>query len=118
MQKWYVDDGIAAGSLSSLRALSSSHNKHGPWFGYLVTALKCQLITKPHLKERASERFQVSKIELTDGTRVLRFGLGSAEACSNFIDQLQNKASPNYLIADKFRKTIRSECILLFRLRS
>ena len=43
-QKWYADDGSAAGDLRSLRAILDNLDVHGKVFGYSVKSSKCQVI--------------------------------------------------------------------------
>ena len=45
-QKWYADNGSAAGDLKSLRALLDNLDVHGKAFGYNVKPSKYQLIKK------------------------------------------------------------------------
>ena len=47
IQKWYADDGNAAGSGEALKVLLSKLKLHGPSFGYFV--IKCGLITKAEI---------------------------------------------------------------------
>ena len=45
-QKWYADDGSAAGDLKSLREILDNLDRHGKAIGYTVKPSKCQLIVK------------------------------------------------------------------------
>ena len=53
VQKWYADDGNAAGTLQQLHELFENLSNQGPSFGYHVNATKCQLIVKPSTKQKA-----------------------------------------------------------------
>ena len=52
-QKWYADDGSAAGELKSLRAILDNLDLHGKAFGYNLKPSKFQLIVKGNLRESA-----------------------------------------------------------------
>ena len=52
-QKWYADDGPAAGTIEKLLLFFKQLNKIDEGFGYFVNAPKCQLIVKPHTIEKA-----------------------------------------------------------------
>ena len=54
VQRWYADDGSAAGSLQQLHKLFENLSNQAPSFGYHVNPLKCQLIFKPSIKGRKS----------------------------------------------------------------
>ena len=57
-QKWYADDGSAAGDLNSLRAKLDNLDVHGKAFGYNVKPSKCQLIVKENCRQSAIKVFK------------------------------------------------------------
>ena len=70
-QKWYADDGIAAGDLKSLRAILDNLDVIGKAFGYNVKPSKCQLIVKENRRDSAIKVFEGTNITIVDGFRVL-----------------------------------------------
>ena len=67
-QKWYADDGGAAGDL---RAILDNLGVHGKAFGYNVKPSKCQLIVKENRRESAIKVFEGTNITIVDGFRKL-----------------------------------------------
>ena len=63
-QKWYADDGIAAGDLKSLRAILDN-------LDVIVKPSKCQLIVKENRRDSAIKVFEGTNITIVDGFRVL-----------------------------------------------
>ena len=57
VQKWYADNGNAAGSLQQLHEHFENLSNHGPSFGYHVNAPRCQLFVRPLLKQKAKNLF-------------------------------------------------------------
>ena len=66
VQKWYADDGNAAGTLQQLHELFENLSNQGPSFGYPVNAPKCQLIVKSSTKQKAEIflQTQISKFSM------------------------------------------------------
>ena len=81
IQKWYADDGSAAGDLKSLRAILDNLDVHGKAFGYNVKPSKCQLILKENRRESAIKAFEDTNITMVDGFRVLGSFIGTPSAC-------------------------------------
>ena len=61
-QKWYTDDGSAAGDLKSLRAILDNLYVHEKAFGYNVKPFKCQLIVKENQRDSAIKVFEGTNI--------------------------------------------------------
>ena len=80
-QKWYADDGSAAGYLSSLRAILGNLDVHGKAFGYNVQPSKCQIIVKENSRDSAIKVFEGKTIIMVDGFRVLGSVKGTPSAC-------------------------------------
>ena len=76
-QKWYADDGSAAGDLKRLRAILDNLDVHGKAFGYNVKPSKCQLIVKENRRDSAIKIFEGTNITILDGFRVLGSVIGS-----------------------------------------
>ena len=89
IQKWYADDGNAAGSISSLKALLDKLCTIGSDFGYHV--IKCHLIVKDHLMDKAKQVFKDKDVEITSGHRVLGSAIGSEESCDSILQEKQVK---------------------------
>ena len=87
LQKWYADDGTAAGTIEKLLLFFKQLNKIGEGFGYFVNAPKCQLIVKPHTIEKAKRIFNKTNVQIVDGARVLGSIIGSEAACQKFIQE-------------------------------
>ena len=68
IQKWYADDGNAAGSVKALKFLSKL-KLHGPSFGYNV--IKYHLITKAEFVNDAKNVVKGEESDIIDGSRVL-----------------------------------------------
>ena len=90
IQKWYADDGNAAGSVKALKVLLSKLKLHGPSFGYNV--IKCHLITKAEFVSDAKKNvFKGEEVDIIDGSRVLGSVIGNVDSCRQYIeDQKQN----------------------------
>ena len=89
IQKWYADDGNAAGSVEALKVLLSNLKLHGPSFGYNV--IKCHLITKAEVVSDAKNVFKGEEVDIIDGSRVLGSVIGNVDSCRQYIeDQKQN----------------------------
>ena len=89
IQKWYADDGNAAGSVEALKVLLSKLKLHGPSFGYNV--IKCHLITKAEFVNDAKNVFKGEEVDIIDGSRVLGSVIGNVDSCRQYIeDQKQN----------------------------
>ena len=85
-QKWYADDGSAAGDLKSLRAILDSLDVHGKAFGYNVKPSKCQLIVKEKRRDSAIKVFGGTNITLIDGFKVLGSVIGTPSACDKYME--------------------------------
>ena len=90
-QKWYADDGNAAGSIPLLSKLYHDLKEIGPHFGYKV--IKCHLITKPDFEQRARDLFANEDVEVIKGHRVLGSVIGTEERCQEFFDEKSNTYS-------------------------
>ena len=88
LQKWYADDGNAAGKLKDLRILVKKLQEHGPAFGYNV--IKCNLITKPEKVDEAKKLFSGCEVEIVEGHRVLGSVIGAEHTCAKFIAEQSN----------------------------
>ena len=84
-QKWYADDGSAAGDLKSLRAILDNLNVHEKAFGYKVKPSKCQLLLKDNSRESAIKVFEGTNITMVDGFRVLGSVIGTPSACDKYM---------------------------------
>ena len=90
-QKWYADNGNAAGSIPLLSKLYHDLKEIGPHFGYKV--IKCHLITKPDFEQRARDLFANEDVEVINGHRVLGSVIGTEERCQEFFDEKSNTYS-------------------------
>ena len=89
IQKWYADDGNAAGLVEALKVLLSKLKLHGPSFGYNV--IKCHLITEAEFVNDAKNVFKVEEVDIIDGSRVLGSVIGNVDSCRQYIEgQKQN----------------------------
>ena len=61
-QKWYADDGSAAGDLKSLRAILDNLDMHVKAFRYNVKPSKCQLIVKENRRDSAIKKYSKAQI--------------------------------------------------------
>ena len=80
-----MDDGNAAGSISSLSKLYHDLKAIGPHFGYKV--IKCHLITKSDFEHRAKDLFANEDVEIIKGHRVLGSVIGNEESCQEFFNE-------------------------------
>ena len=85
VQKWYADDGNAAGSLQQLHELFEDPSNQGPSFGYHVNAPKRQLIAKPSTKQKDENLFANTNVPNLNGARVLGSVIGSDEDMQEFL---------------------------------
>ena len=92
-QKWYADDGGAAGDLRSLRAIPDKLDVHGKAFEYNVKPFKCQLIAKENCRESAIKVFKVTNITMVDAFRFLGSVIGTPSACDKYIESEIEKAA-------------------------
>ena len=89
IQKWYADDGNAAGSVEAPKVLLSKLKLHGSSFGYNV--IKCHFITKAEFVNDAKNVFKGEEVDIIDGSRVLGSVIGNVVSCRQYIeDQKQN----------------------------
>ena len=89
LQKWFADDGNAAGSLESLKELYNCLCEHGPAFGYKV--IKCHLIIKPNKRENAEKMFASNDVDIIEGHRVLGSVIGSENECQKFMNEKKDE---------------------------
>ena len=85
-QKWYADDGSAAGDLKSLRAIVNNLDVHGKAFGYNVKPSKCQLIVKENRRDSAIKVFEGTNITMVDGFTLLGSVIGTPSACDKYME--------------------------------
>ena len=85
-QKWYADDGSAAGDLKSLRAIVNNLDVHGKAFGYNVKPPKCQLIEKENRRDSAIKVFEGTNITMVEGFRLLGSVIGTPSACDKYME--------------------------------
>ena len=104
-QKWYADDGGAAGNLRSLRAILDKLDVHGKAFGYTVKPSKCQLIVKENCRESAIKVFEGTNITMEDGFRVLGSVIGTPSACDKYIESATEKTATLTENLSKIAKT-------------
>ena len=84
-QKWYADDGSAAGNLKSLRAKKDNLDVHGKAFGYNVKPSKGQLIVKED-NESVIKVFEGTNITIVDNFRVLGSVIRTPSACNKYME--------------------------------
>ena len=104
-QKWYADDGGAAGDLRSLRAILDNLDVHGKAFEYNVKPFKCQLIVKENSRESAIKVFKVTNITMVDAFRVLGLVIGTPSACDKYIESATEKTATLTENLSKIAKT-------------
>ena len=92
-QKWYADDGSAAGDLKSLCAILDNLDGHGKAFGYNVKSSKCQLIVKENLRDRAIKVFEDTNITMVHGLKVLGSVIRTPEACDKYMESKIEKTA-------------------------
>ena len=100
-QKWYEDDGSAAGDRKSLRAKLDNVDVHGKAFGYNMKPSNCQLIVKENRRERAIKVFEATNITMVDGFRVH----GSPSACDKIMESEIEKTATLTEKLSKIAKT-------------
>ena len=105
IQKWYADDGGAAGDHRNLRAILDNLDVHGKAFEYNVKPFKCQLIVKENCRESAKKVFEVTNITMVDGFRVLRSVIRTPSACDKYIESENEKAATLTEKLSKIAKT-------------
>ena len=93
-EKWYADDGSAAGDLRKLRATLHNLDVHGNDFGYRVKLSKCQLIVKENSRESAIKVSEGTIITMVDGFRVVVSVIGTLSACDkNMESEIEKTAT-------------------------
>ena len=100
-QKWYADDGSAAGDLKSLRALLDNLDVRGNAFEYNVKPSKCQLIERENCHESAIKVIEGTNITMVDDFRVLGLVIGTPSACDKYIKSEIEKTAT---LIEKFSK--------------
>ena len=80
-QKWYADEGSAAGNLKSLRTLLDNLDVHGKAFGSKVEPSKCQLVVKENCRKSALKVLEDKTNTMVDDFRVLGAVIGTPSAC-------------------------------------
>ena len=104
-QKWYADDGNAAGGLKSLRTKLDNLDVHGKAFGYNVKPSKCRLIVKENRRDSAIKVFEGTNITIVDGFRVLGSVIGIPSACDRYMESEIEKTAT---LTEKVRKTAKT----------
>ena len=87
----YADDGSVVTKLKDIRTLFDKLTQLGPNYGYLVNPPNGQLIIKPGGERQASTVFAGTNVEITQGARVLGSVIGSTEASTNFLKDVEIK---------------------------
>ena len=104
-QKWYADDGNAAGGLKSLRTKLDNLDVHGKAFGYNVKPSKCRLIVKENRRDSAIKVFEGTNITMVDGFRVLGSVIGTPSACDRYMESEIEKTATLTETVPKTAKT-------------
>ena len=104
-QKWYVDDGSAAGDLRKLRAILHNLDLHGKDFGYRVKPSKSQLIEKKNRRESAIKLSEGLIITMVDGFRVVVSVIGTLSACDKNMESETEKTTALTEKLSKIAKT-------------
>ena len=84
------------GKLKDIRALFDRLTQFRPRYGYLVNPPECHLIIKPGGERQASTVFAGTKLEITQGSRVLGSVIGSSEASKNLLKYVEIIYSKNW----------------------
>ena len=100
-QKWYADDGSAAGDLSSLRAILGNLDVHGKDFGYNMKPSKCQIIVKENSRDSAIKVFEGKTIIVVDGFRVIGSVIGAPSACDK---NMESETEKTVTLPENFSK--------------
>ena len=79
-QKWYADEGSAAGNLKSLRTLLDNLDVHGKAFGSKVEPSKYQLVVKENCRKSALKVLEDKTNTMVDDFRVLGAVIGTPSA--------------------------------------
>ena len=82
-QVWYADDAAAGGSLRQLKKWWDTLCSFSGSFGYNVNAVKCWLVVKEGLLQRANHVFMGTGVQVTSSGRPY---LGAALGSTTFID--------------------------------
>ena len=85
IQNWYADYGNALGKFEHLQSFVSSLKKHAPSFGYEL--VKCHLVVKPGLKEKAAVFFEKHEVNFIDGHRVPGSFIGTSDSQRTFLEE-------------------------------
>ena len=100
-QKWYADDGNAAGDLKSLRAILDNLDVHGKAFGYNKKPSNSQIIVQENRRDSAIKVFESTNITMADGFRVLGSVIGTPSACVKYMASEVEKTAT---LTEKFSK--------------
>ena len=106
VQKWYADDGNAAGSIQQPHELFENLSNQGPSFGCHVNAPKCQLIVKPTRKRKAENPLAISNVQVLNGAKVLGSIIGSDEDMHEFLKNKTNDYTKLLQKPSNFGKSI------------
>ena len=100
-QKWYADDGSAAGDIKSLRVILDNPDVHEKAFGYNVKRFKCQLIVKENRRDSAIKVFEGINFTMVDNFRVLGSVIGTPSACDK---NMESEIEKTATLTEKFSK--------------
>jgi len=85
LQKWFADDGSAAGKIQDLKLLWDKVCEYGPGYGYFPNASKTVVVVKSHLKDAAEHTFSCTDIQICNGHKVLGSYIGDKASQNNFL---------------------------------
>ena len=88
--KWYLDDGVLAGTSLSVRAALDVISSLGPSLGLYINFAKCEVFGKAELSAFPSE---ITKRYHTPQLEILGAPIGNEEFCSNFVINKQTSVS-------------------------
>ncbi|KAL5463490.1 hypothetical protein EMCRGX_G032386 [Ephydatia muelleri] len=88
--KWYLDDGVLAGTSLSVRAALDVISSLGPSLGLYINFAKCEVFGKAELSAFPSE---ITKRYHTPQLEILGAPIGNEEFCNNFVINKQSSVS-------------------------
>ena len=88
--KWYLDDGVFAGTSLSVRAALDVISSLGPSLGLYINFAKCEVFGKAELSAFPSE---ITKRYHTPQLEILGAPIGNEEFCNNFVINKQSSVS-------------------------
>ena len=86
VQKWYANDGNAAGSVEALKVLVSNLKLHVHLFGYNV--VKYHLVTKAEFVNDAKNVLKGKKVHIIDKSGVLGPVIGNVDSSRQYIEDI------------------------------